>query len=1262
MSDDYGFDDAFDDSFLREVDNITAVASTSAAAAAGQTKNIARTTSHPVTSFNKGWTAAQRSVSAASGSSSRAEARRLALLGLSSKPPSQGLGFKPIPKNAVASSSRALHPPAASGSRLGRTSSGPTGVQTHLNFRRENQTTKGKIWDRTAFAATGRKKVIKNKDALEAQKKRKRGEAFDDEEDEMDEEEDDWGEPLAPDPKSKVDLSYEPPKHHPDLEATKTYIYPTNRPKRDYQFDIVMACFTDNCLVALPTGLGKTFVAGVVMLNFYRWFPTGKIVFLAPTKPLVNQQIEACQMTCGIPSKDAAVMTGSSVSAKERVKLWQERRVFYCTPQTMYNDLTTGRLDPRDIVLAVFDEAHKASGSYAYTTILAYLTAHQPHFRVLALTATPGADVPKVQGVVDALHISRIEIREAEDPAISKYMNEKHTEQHVVPMSDVIEGFRDRWAVLMRPMVQKLVDKGVLMDRDLDTKRLKPFRLTAKRMEISRDRTSGVRWALGSLQSLEQMARAMTHLLEFSLGMFRATLLEIAGNTSQETGKKVGSKGNSNSLRNNLEFQKLLRDVEAEMNLMRIGAGGRGRSDAHPKMGKTLELLLAHFTQAAEDEKVHGIKNDTRAMVFCSFRHCVLEVVDMLNDHPALLKATKFVGQSQGKQENDKGFNQKEQKKTIVDFKEGKHNILVSTSIGEEGLDIGEVDFVIIYDMPKQSIKLLQRIGRTGRKRSGQVHVLMSGNREDLNWDSAQQTHREIQEEILHSRNLELFEDVERLLPVGPFPKCEEKEMPVDPWDPEDQKRKIVATPKSKTKAKDKEAGAGAVQRGDAIPEGAANGFRSVAELLREQGKPKRKGASPVRSESGGDDDVVEDEELLYGPKVAKGKKGKAVVEEDEEAAEPKEDPTDPKVIRRKKDEEERKRQESIDRIGLDFFHPSGPLRNGPRLPDLTPPSSPSPSPVRKRATHPPGSPDSDSEPHMQAHKLRGMGRLSPATAALVGFSQIDPIDLSWNDSDEEDETLVPSAPPRRIGLSKSRPASQVVTKATPLGPSRSTLDMPPPPIPAHRSSSPAGPRSVPTPGIEATQFLVRRPVARRARIFETSSDKEAKSGPVDEDAVSSPFLPLRGGAARVATVSSDPASSPVVPRRPRPKGKGKVPKAQVQQYFDVDVEISGTDSADEPSQDEETESDRKFAGKDFAPTQAPKGYNQRAVYLAGLSTQAGSKAGLGVNPRGNPEGFLAKARRPVLVTDDERNSENEYELGSFVVQDDEDLGFDACE
>jgi ATP-dependent DNA helicase MPH1 len=243
----------------------------------------------------------------------------------------------------------------------------------------------------------------------------------------------------------------------------------------------------------------------------------------------------------------------------------------------------------------------------------------------------------------------------------------------------------------------------------------------------------------------------------------------------------------------------------------------------------------------------------------------------------------------------------------------------------------------------------------------------MSENREDLNWDSAQQTHREIQEEILHSRNLELFEDVERLLPPGPFPKCEEKEMPVDTWDPEDQKRKIVAlSPKSRSKAKVREKEvAASILRGDAIPDGATHGFRSVADLMKDQGRTislkgkgkgmantvggskrkkgdsgvevvaaatkgkKRKALSPIRSTNGedDDDDVEEDEDLLYGAvkttgtakkvkkAVAKGKekgKGKAkgnvrkptAFEAEMDVEEAEEDSNDPKVIMRKEAEE----------------------------------------------------------------------------------------------------------------------------------------------------------------------------------------------------------------------------------------------------------------------------------------------------------------------------------------------------------------------
>ena len=55
--------------------------------------------------------------------------------------------------------------------------------------------------------------------------------------------------------------------------------------------------------------------------------------------------------------------------------------------------------------------------------------AKNPHFRVLALTATPGSTPEAVQGIVDSLHISHIEIRDENSIDLRGYMHKKHSQQ-----------------------------------------------------------------------------------------------------------------------------------------------------------------------------------------------------------------------------------------------------------------------------------------------------------------------------------------------------------------------------------------------------------------------------------------------------------------------------------------------------------------------------------------------------------------------------------------------------------------------------------------------------------------------------------------------------------------------------------------------------------------------------------------------------------------------------------------------------------------
>ncbi|KAJ3123669.1 hypothetical protein HK098_001701 [Nowakowskiella sp. JEL0407] len=248
--------------------------------------------------------------------------------------------------------------------------------------------------------------------------------------------------------------------HRLDNEALKTWIYPLNYGTvREYQESIVSKALFSNTLVALPTELGKKFIAAVVMYNYYRWFPDGKIIFMAPTKPLVNQQISACYSITGIPDEDMITLT-------ETARILENQKSIYVTPQSIQNDLKNEICPGSSIVLLVVDEAHRATGNHSYTEVVRYLVGADAQFRVLALTATPGSDLDSVQQVITNLRISNIELRTEESMDLQKYTHLRKKDVVVVDMSPEIQQLSKLYVDAANPYLQALVNHKAHYETD----------------------------------------------------------------------------------------------------------------------------------------------------------------------------------------------------------------------------------------------------------------------------------------------------------------------------------------------------------------------------------------------------------------------------------------------------------------------------------------------------------------------------------------------------------------------------------------------------------------------------------------------------------------------------------------------------------------------------------------------------------------------------------------------------------------------------
>jgi len=476
---------------------------------------------------------------------------------------------------------------------------------------------------------------------------------------------------------------------------------------RDYQVEAAKnALSKGNTLVVMPTALGKTFVAVLVMARLL-WEerqsrrPAGKFLFLAPTKPLAVQQAGRLRELLDVGDEDVVVLTGEMAPGK-REELWKGARIVAATPQVVENDLMTRKMSLAEYSLVVFDEAHRAVKDYAYSFIARQAIAEQGRRGkneplLVGLTASPSSDREKVREVVENLGIRHIEIRSEHDADVADYVQKIRVDFVFVDLPQEFLEIRAILEEMLRENLQELKKTGLLQSAAVQ--HVSKRELLELRMKIIAQLNLRKDPALYSVMSVQARCMNLSHAIEVLESQGTKSLAAFVDSMAERRQKSKA-------------VSALLDDFRLKKAWAKADNLAKGGVD-HPKMEKLARII--------ED----AIARNNSVIVFAHFRESVKKIAGELNKLSGV-SAREFVGQA-----GEGGMSQKEQAAMVQEFREKKFNVLVSSSVGEEGLDIPAVDLVVFYEAVPSEIRSIQRRGRAGRVKAGQVLVLVARGTKD---------------------------------------------------------------------------------------------------------------------------------------------------------------------------------------------------------------------------------------------------------------------------------------------------------------------------------------------------------------------------------------------------------------------------------------------------------------------------------------------------------------------------------------------------
>ncbi|XP_027927327.1 endoribonuclease Dicer homolog 2-like [Vigna unguiculata] len=511
---------------------------------------------------------------------------------------------------------------------------------------------------------------------------------------------------------------------------------------RSYQLEALDKAIHENTIVYLETGSGKTLIAIMLLRSYAHHLrkPSPFIaVFLVPQVVLVSQQAEVVKMhtdlKVGVYWGDMGVDFWDAATWEQEM---DKHEVLIMTPVILLNCLRHSFLKLNMIKVLIMDECHHARGKHPYACIMTEFYHHQ--------LQSGSSDLPRIFGMTASPIKTKVGKSESSlSENIQKLMTLMHSKVYTCASEAVITQF----IPTSTPKLKFYNDNGIqfVLFEEIASK-LKMLKEQHELTLESSDFTGSV------AESAQKRITKMFDALIFSLGELGVWLALKAADCLSSSEFDSFSWGHSGD---KVVKNFILACIDTLKSYLQCDA--KWSIGDNIKFDLEMGLLTSKVCCLIDSILDYRGLRDMRCIVFVERIITAIVLEDLFNTLLPKYNTwkTKFIA---GNNFGLKNQSRNKQNKIVEEFRMGLVNIIVATSILEEGLDVQSCNLVIRFDPSPTVCSFIQSRGRARMKNSDYILMVERG-------DSATRTRLE---KYLASADIMRKESLRQSsLPCDPF-------------------------------------------------------------------------------------------------------------------------------------------------------------------------------------------------------------------------------------------------------------------------------------------------------------------------------------------------------------------------------------------------------------------------------------------------------------------------------------------------------------